>query len=300
MAQRAARAADVEVAGVDYITTDISRSYRETGGKICEINTYVSLAPHRVAHPERGVIAPLVDRVFPPGEDGRIPVAVATGRGPCGAVVRSLAAILEAAGLTCGAATEQEVRIGGEVVARGNHATRRGAEIVLIDPACRSAALALDPADLAARGLAFDRCTVVAISGYAELEDAGREAVERLAGAAREAVVIEAGDAAALKMARALDGRRIVLVAGAGAKMPGKLPAGAALFHAEADSTGTLKLMLRDGKRREAVCPAPAADEDALSHALAAAVIAYAMGRPLETIAAGLAAMPESARRSAS
>lgn len=38
MAQRAASILDIDIAGVDFITPDISRPYHENGGRICEVN----------------------------------------------------------------------------------------------------------------------------------------------------------------------------------------------------------------------------------------------------------------------
>ena len=292
MAERAAQLIDVEVAGIDYITTDIARSHRETGGKICEVNTWVSLAPHRAAQPRRDVIGPLVDRAFPPGDDGRIPIAAVTGGSQRDDVVRRLAGILDFAGFTCGATTAEDARIGGARVALGNHASARGGELLLADPACTAAALALDPGDMAARGLVFDRCSVAAVVGFSGLDEPGRNAAQRLAAAAREAIIVEAGDAAALEMARALKGPRVVLVS----EEPGAKAASGETAVSADEASGVASLVVREGRKRK-VLGAVAAGDAERHAALAAAAIAYGMGVESSAIAAGLAAERRAARK---
>ena len=46
MAERAIRAIGPDVGAVDFLTTDITKSYRETGGGICEINAGPGLRMH--------------------------------------------------------------------------------------------------------------------------------------------------------------------------------------------------------------------------------------------------------------
>ena len=67
MAMRAARAIGLDVAGVDFITPDITRSYREVGGAICEVNAAPGFRMH-VAPTEgtpRDVAGPVMDMLFP-------------------------------------------------------------------------------------------------------------------------------------------------------------------------------------------------------------------------------------------
>ncbi len=74
MAVRAALAVGIDVAGVDFITPDITRPYYEVGGAICEINYRPGLRVHLAADVERkrDLGAPIVDSMF--ARDGRIDI----------------------------------------------------------------------------------------------------------------------------------------------------------------------------------------------------------------------------------
>jgi len=67
VAVRAARAFGLDVAGVDFLSTDISRSYKENGGAICEINASPGLRPHWLGDAKRDVVGPILDSLYPPG-----------------------------------------------------------------------------------------------------------------------------------------------------------------------------------------------------------------------------------------
>lgn len=67
MAVRAVQAIGLDVGGLDFITTDISQSYRNSGGAVCEVNASPGLRMH-VAPAEgepRDVAEPIIDMLFP-------------------------------------------------------------------------------------------------------------------------------------------------------------------------------------------------------------------------------------------
>jgi cyanophycin synthetase len=71
----------LDVGGVDFITTDITRSYREVGGGICECNAAPGFRMH-VAPSEgepRDVAGPVIDMLFPDNSPSQIPIAAITG-----------------------------------------------------------------------------------------------------------------------------------------------------------------------------------------------------------------------------
>jgi cyanophycin synthetase len=67
MAVSAVRAIGLDVGGVDFITTDVSESYRSSGGAVCEVNASPGLRMHLApAEGEpRDVAEPIVEMLFP-------------------------------------------------------------------------------------------------------------------------------------------------------------------------------------------------------------------------------------------
>src|SRR5690606_9662611 len=77
MAIRAVRAIGLDVGGVDFITPDITESYKRIGGAICEVNAAPGFRMH-VAPSEgtpRDAAGPVIDMLFPPGSPARVPIA---------------------------------------------------------------------------------------------------------------------------------------------------------------------------------------------------------------------------------
>ena len=66
---RATALVGLDIAGIDYITTDIGRPYDEVDGKICEVNSRVGLRAFLAAETcsERSVEARLLDAIYPKG-----------------------------------------------------------------------------------------------------------------------------------------------------------------------------------------------------------------------------------------
>jgi cyanophycin synthetase len=81
MAIRAALAIGLDVAGIDFISPDITKSHRDVGGGICEVNAAPGFRMH-VAPTEgkpRDVAGPVMSMLFPQGAPSRIPIAAITG-----------------------------------------------------------------------------------------------------------------------------------------------------------------------------------------------------------------------------
>ena len=184
LAVRAARALDIDVAGLDVVMPDISRSWRETGGGICEVNLFPGLRLHYVADPGSDAAGAVIETLFPKGDDGRIPTVLVAGPGAA-AVAEQVGVLLTAAGHVAGVETLEYVRIGDETVGGLR-------DVVLRDRGVTAAVLEIDIASLD-RGIALDRCDVVALMpGAAPLPDVQ----QTLLATGRRALTLAEGDPA--------------------------------------------------------------------------------------------------------
>src|SRR5207247_4978076 len=116
MAVRAIKAIGLDVGGVDFLSPDITSSYREVGGAICEVNAAPGFRMH-VAPSEgkpRDVAGPVMDMLFPPGTPARIPIATVTGTNGKTTTARMVAHVLKLAGRTVGLCTTDGVYIDGQ------------------------------------------------------------------------------------------------------------------------------------------------------------------------------------------
>src|SRR5690606_13239916 len=157
MATRAAQAIGLDVAGIDFITPDISRSYREVGGGICEVNAAPGFRMH-VAPTEgqpRDVAGPVMDMLFPPGTPTRIPIVSITGTNGKTTVSRMVSHILKMSGHTVGLCTTDGVYIDGERTVAGDMTGPVSARMVLRDPTVDAAVLETARGGLLRAGMGY-------------------------------------------------------------------------------------------------------------------------------------------------
>ena len=220
MAVRAATAIGLDVAGVDFITPDVTRSYREIGGAICEINAAPGFRMH-VAPTEgqpRDVAGPVIDMLFPPGTPARIPIAAITGTNGKTTTARMVAHILKMSGATVGLTTTDGVYIDGERTAAGDMTGPTSARMVLRDPKVDTAVLETARGGLLRAGLGYRRSNVSAVLNVSgdHLGLGGINTVEELAKVkrvvaevAKDCAILNADDLLCLQMADHTEAERI-------------------------------------------------------------------------------------------
>ncbi|MBT8132313.1 MAG: acetate--CoA ligase family protein, partial [Gammaproteobacteria bacterium] len=136
MAERAIRGIGLDIGGVDFLTDDITQSYHETGGGICEVNAGPGFRMH-VAPSEgtpRDVAGPVIEMLFPSDKPSRIPIAAITGTNGKTTTSRMLAHILKLNGFTVGLTSTDGLYINGQLTVEGDMTGPVSAAMALRDP----------------------------------------------------------------------------------------------------------------------------------------------------------------------
>ncbi|MDX2193271.1 MAG: cyanophycin synthetase [Gemmatimonadales bacterium] len=223
MAVRAIRAIGLDVGGVDFLTPDITESYRDVGGAICEVNAAPGFRMHLApsAGKPRDVAGPVLEMLFPPGTPSRIPIAAVTGTNGKTTTARMLAHIHKLAGRTVGLTTTDGVYINGQLTVKGDMTGPVAARMVLMDPAVDCAVLETARGGLLRAGMGMRQVDVGAVLNVRSdhLGQKGIETLEQLARVkrivvetAQDTAVLNADDPLVLRMADHTPARTICYV----------------------------------------------------------------------------------------
>jgi cyanophycin synthetase len=169
MAERAVKAVGLDVGGVDFITPDIGRSYKEVGGAIVEVNAAPGFRMH-VAPTEgtpRDAAGPVIDMLFPKGTPYRIPIASITGTNGKTTTTRMVGHILKLSGCTVGMSTTDGVYIDGNLTVKGDMTGPWASHLVLRDPSVDAAVLETARGGIVRAGLGWRKCAVGAVLNVA-------------------------------------------------------------------------------------------------------------------------------------
>tara|TARA_R110002073_G_scaffold40547_6_gene115375 strand:- start:29177 stop:31819 length:2643 start_codon:yes stop_codon:yes gene_type:complete len=186
MAERISKIIDLDICGIDIMTTDITQPLSDTGGAVLEVNAGPGFRMHLAPTSglPRNVAAPVIDKLFPiKGDTGRIPIIATSGTNGKTTTTRLIAHIAKMNGYRVGYTTSDGVYIQNRLLMKGDCTGPASAEFVLKDPTVNFAVLECARGGLLRAGLGFKKCDVAVVTNVAEdhLGLKGIHTIEQLA-----------------------------------------------------------------------------------------------------------------------
>jgi cyanophycin synthetase len=224
MAERAIKAVGLDVGGVDFLIDDITESYHEIGGAICEVNAAPGFRMH-VAPSEgksRDVAGAVVDMLFPQElGNARIPIMAITGTNGKTTTSRMVSHMWKNAGKVVGLTTTDGVYINGKLTVAGDTTGPASAQMVLKDPSVEMAVLETARGGILRSGMGYDYCNVGAclnissdhlgLKGVNTLDDLAK-VKSVVVESAKDVAVLNADDPHVLKMSAKVTAKNIFYV----------------------------------------------------------------------------------------
>lgn len=185
MAERISKIIDLDICGIDVMTTDISVPLEETGGAVLEVNAGPGFRMHLAPTTglPRNVAAHVIDKLFPQGANSRIPIVAVTGTNGKTTTTRLIAHMAQLKGFKVGYTTSDGVYIQSRMLMKGDCTGPASAEFVLKDPTVDFAVLESARGGLLRAGLGFNNCNIGIVTNVAadHLGLKGIHTIEQLA-----------------------------------------------------------------------------------------------------------------------
>ncbi|MCA9860820.1 MAG: hypothetical protein KC438_13920, partial [Thermomicrobiales bacterium] len=191
IARQAAMVVGLDIAGIDFIVPDISKSIRQSGGAIVEVNAGPGFRMHTnptEGHP-RHVGRAVVDMLFPPGSNARVPIVAVTGTNGKTTTARMISHIMKTAGRRVGMTTTDGIYIDGTQIMSGDMSGPTSAKMVLKNPTINYAVLETARGGILRSGLGFDRCDVAVVTNVSD-DHLGQHGIDSLADLSRVKAVV--------------------------------------------------------------------------------------------------------------
>jgi cyanophycin synthetase len=169
LCQRVAKIIGLDIAGIDVVTSDITRPLREVDGVIVEVNAAPGFRMHFCPSEgiPRNVAEPVLDMLFPPGTPSRIPILSITGTNGKTTTTRLLAHIVKQTGQTVGYTTTDGIYLGGYLVEKGDTTGPQSAQVILQDPTVEVAVLETARGGILRSGVGFNECDIAIVLNVA-------------------------------------------------------------------------------------------------------------------------------------
>ncbi|HYC88916.1 MAG TPA: cyanophycin synthetase [Thermoanaerobaculia bacterium] len=193
LAERISCLVGLDIAGIDVVAPCIETPVVENGGGIVEVNAAPGFRMHLA--PTEGKPRPVgeavVDMLFPPGCESRIPIITITGTNGKTTTARLCAHIAKMAGRNVGLTTSDGIYIRNQLVQKGDTTGPNSAQVVLRDPSVDFAVLETARGGILRAGVAYDWSNAAVVTNIAE-DHLGLRDVHTLEDLARvKAVTVE-------------------------------------------------------------------------------------------------------------
>ena len=170
LAERISRVIGLDICGVDIMAENLTQPLKENGGCILEVNAAPGFRMH-LAPSEglpRNVASPVIDMLYPPGKQSRIPIIAITGTNGKTTTTRLLAHIVKNNGYKVGFTTSDGIYIQNHMLEKGDTTGPLSAEYILKDPTVEFAVLETARGGILRSGLGFGRCDIAIITNIQE------------------------------------------------------------------------------------------------------------------------------------
>ena len=219
----AAKMVGIDICGVDVVCENVGRPLEEQGGGMVEANAAPGLRMHLDPSYGKGrdVGTAVIDTMFAPGEDGRIPIVAVAGTNGKTTTVRLISHLIEQTGKRMGMTTTDGVYVHNRRIDTGDCSGPKSAKNVLMHPEVDAVVFETARGGVLREGLGFDRCNVAVITNIGMGDHLGLNYItttEELAVVKRVIVqnvgasgtaVLNAADPSVVKMAAACPGHVI-------------------------------------------------------------------------------------------
>ncbi|MBW7674174.1 cyanophycin synthetase [Chryseobacterium chendengshani] len=169
LVEKVSRVIGLDICGIDIISSDICQPINDNGGAIIEVNAAPGLRMHKypIKGTARYVGEPIVDLMFPAGDDGRIPLIAITGTNGKTTTTRLMAHLAASAGYTVGFSSTDGIYVGGEKIQTGDCSGPQSARTILQDTTVDFAVLECARGGIIRSGLGFEQCDIAIVTNVA-------------------------------------------------------------------------------------------------------------------------------------
>jgi len=155
LAEAIARGFRMDAVGIDFMTPDITRSWREVACGVLEVNPTPGFSSD-------GRADIILRESFPDGADGRIPSVVLVGAPR--SLVDRVAVWLESGGRCAGCTGAVETVLAGQRRCEDRRGLHARVQALVLDPGCEALVIDASPDDVESLGFPLDRCSVALIA----------------------------------------------------------------------------------------------------------------------------------------